>query len=124
MYYQLPFKTGRYIVEEIGEHPNGVLVQVLAVVHHPKQGDLHAPGETDVFFHERKALAYKEKRIVHPNLLKPYDGELPDYNVSLKEAVSRLEDKLKAENTPYHQQALVALNNLKEEYRHYYHIIF
>ncbi|GGA99137.1 kinase [Macrococcus hajekii] len=124
MYYQLPFKTGRYVVEQIGDHPNGALVQILAVIHHPKQGDLHAPGATDVFFHERKALAYREKRIVHPNLLKPFEDEVPDYNESLKAAVLRLEAKLQTEDTDYNKQALKMIGNLKEEYSHYNQLQF
>ncbi|TDM03757.1 sporulation phosphorelay system protein KapB [Macrococcus carouselicus] len=124
MYYQLPFKTGRYVVEQLGDHPNGTLVQVLAVIHHPKQGDLHAPDESPVFFHERKALAYREKRIVHPNLLKPFDEELPHYNESLKAAVLRLEEKLQAEDTDYNRQARRALSNLKDEYHRYHSIQF
>ncbi|KAA1042558.1 sporulation phosphorelay system protein KapB [Macrococcus equipercicus] len=124
MYYQLSFKTGRYIVEKVSDHPNGVVVKVTAVLIHPKQGDLHHPHETEVFFHERKALAQYEKRIVSPNLLKPYDDAVPAYEASLYKAVTAMEEKLAAEPTSFNQLALQKMQSLKKEYAHYYGIKF
>lgn len=123
MYYQLSFKTGKYIVERLDDNEN-TLIQVLAVIFHPKQGDLHHPKEVDVFFHERKALAFKEKRYVSVNLLKPYKEQLPDYATSLKEAVIRLEEKLHEVNTPFNEMSLKNLSLLKEEYTRDYKIQF
>ncbi len=124
MYYQLSFKTGRYIVEQVSEHSNGVVVKVLAVLIHPKQGDLHHPNEQEVFFHERKALGQYEKRVVSPNLLKPYDRELPSYNDSLSAAVTAMEQKLADDDSDYARLALKNMQSLKEEYQHYFGIQF
>lgn len=124
MYYMLNFKTGKYVVEVLEEQTDGTLVQVLAVLRHPKQGDLHHPKDVNVFFHERKALAYKEKRVVHPNLLKPYEETLPSYSDSLKLAVASLEDSLLQEDSSYNKQSLKNIEQLKQEYARDYKIIF
>lgn len=124
MYYQLNFKTGKYVVERLSDQPSGALVQVLAVLRHPRQGDLHHPKEADVFFHERKALAYKEKRIVSDNLLKPYEETLPSYNESLKQAVFQLEQLLSQEESDFNRRSLENIAQLKAEYARYNHIKF
>lgn len=124
MYYKLSYKTGQYIVESLGAHPNGELIQIAAVLIHPRQGDLHHPGAADFFFHERKALSYHEKRIVHPNLLKPYEGNLPDYVSSLQNALSAMEQKLKQSDDDFSRLALKNVQSLKQEYSHYYQVKF
>lgn len=40
------YKTGTYIGEVTGERPGSYVVKVLAVVKHPRQGDLHNPGKS------------------------------------------------------------------------------
>src|SRR5690625_6220440 len=56
------YNSGEYIGRVLEERGNFLLVEVLAVLEHPQQGDLHHLGEVDgVAFHERKALAYREK---------------------------------------------------------------
>jgi hypothetical protein len=55
------YKTGNYIgrLTQIRPDRGKGVVQILAVLRHPVQGDLHQPGQADVpLFHERKALAY------------------------------------------------------------------
>lgn len=62
MLYRFAHKTGVYAVEVVEENGDQVLVKVLQVIKHPKQGDLHNPNEVEgVFFHERKALSLYEK---------------------------------------------------------------
>ncbi|TDM12527.1 sporulation phosphorelay system protein KapB [Macrococcus lamae] len=124
MYYQLSFKTGRYIVEKVSEQQNGIVIKIIAVLIHPKQGDLHHSHETETFFHERKALAQYEKRVVSPNLLKPYSAEVPAYNESLRQAVIVMEKKLVEEDSVFSHLALQKMQSLKEEYTHYYGINF
>ncbi|MCE4955770.1 kinase-associated lipoprotein B [Macrococcoides caseolyticum] len=125
MYFRLMHKSGIYIVEKIEEQPHGVLVSVVSVITHPTQGDLHSRGEIEnVFFHERKALAHREKRIVDANLLKPYTDEVLPYNTSLINAVLKMEQKLKSEDSPFNRKALETLKVLKEDYSRLYKITF
>lgn len=61
MLYRFSHKTGAYGVTIKEENDDQVLVQVEQVIKHPKQGDLHNPGQTEgVFFHERRALSHFE----------------------------------------------------------------
>ncbi|WP_414054089.1 sporulation phosphorelay system protein KapB [Macrococcus equi] len=125
MYFRLMHKSGIYVVEKIQDQPNGVLVQVVSVITHPTQGDLHSRGEVEnVFFHERKALAHYEKRIVDQNLLKSYDQEVLPYKESLIQSVNKMEQKLTSEDTPFNRKALETLNNLKKDYERQYKINF
>ena len=51
MLYRFSHKTGAYGVTIKEENDDQVLVQVEQVIKHPKQGDLHNPGQTEgVFF--------------------------------------------------------------------------
>ncbi|WP_414044668.1 sporulation phosphorelay system protein KapB [Macrococcus equi] len=125
MYFRLMHKSGIYVVEKIQDQSNGVLVQVVSVITHPTQGDLHSRGEVEnVFFHERKALAHYEKRIVDQNLLKSYDQEVLPYKASLIQSVNKMEQKLTSEDTPFNRKALETLNNLKKDYERQYKINF
>lgn len=125
MYFRLMHKTGIYIVEKVQDHPNGVLVSIESVITHPMQGDLHSRGEVEnVFFHERKALSHKEKRVVDENLLKPYTDEVLPYVDSLIQAVSKMEQKLKNEDTPFNRKALATLSNIKCDYERQYKFSF
>lgn len=121
MLYQFPHKTGKYLVEIIDEKQEQYLVQVLAVLKHPKQGDLHHPNEVnDVFFHERKALSQYEKRYTSSQFLKPYDLEKLDYIQSLQYSLSEIENKMKEKNSPYHLQSLKCIEQLKVDYSRQY----
>ncbi len=125
MYFRLMHKTGIYIVEKVQDHPNGVLVSIESVITHPMQGDLHNRGEVEnVFFHERKALSYKEKRVVDENLLKPYTDAVLPYVESLIQAVSKMEQKLKNEDTLFNRKALDMLSNIKYDYERQYKFSF
>ncbi len=110
-------KTGTYIGEITAANPNHYTVRVLAVVKHPMQGDLHNPKQGDVpFFHERKALAYREQTNVPKNMVKPYDGEISDYETSLKEAFYKLKEELEKEDSLFAERSLHCLNELAKEY--------
>lgn len=125
MYFRLMHKTGIYIVEKVQDNPNGVLVSIESVITHPMQGDLHNRGEVEnVFFHERKALSYKEKRVVDENLLKPYTDAVLPYVESLIQAVSKMEQKLKNEDTLFNRKALDTLSNIKYDYERQYKFSF
>lgn len=125
MYFRLMHKTGIYIVEKVQDHPNGVLVSIESVITHPMQGDLHNRGEVEnVFFHERKALSYKEKRVVDENLLKPYTDAVLPYVESLIQSVSKMEQKLKNEDTLFNRKALDTLSNIKYDYERQYKFSF
>lgn len=110
-------KTGIYIGEITAIKEKDYLVRVLAVVKHPMQGDLHHPKEADVpFFHERKALAFREQTNVPKNMVKPYEGEIPNYEASLKEAYERLRTELENDDSLFAQKSLRCLDSLAKEY--------
>lgn len=110
-------KTGKYIGEITQVFPDHYVFKVLAVLKHPAQGDLHHPNEGDVsFFHERKALAFGEQANIPRKTAKPYNGEIPDYDASLKTAVCELMEKLEKEDTLYSRKSIAALKSLMKEY--------
>ncbi|WP_349407319.1 sporulation phosphorelay system protein KapB [Pseudalkalibacillus sp. SCS-8] len=114
------YKTGRYIGEVIDFKPKlqKAVVKVLAVLVHPKQGDLHAPNQVDVqFFHERKALAYTEKALVPLSNIKRYEGEIPDYQSSLMEALHKQMDDLKKEDSDFAKASYQKLEILVNDYQ-------
>ncbi|UBH13761.1 kinase-associated lipoprotein B [Macrococcus armenti] len=121
MYFRLMHKTGIYIVEHLESRQNGELVQVINVITHPTQGDLHNRNEVEnVFFHERRALSYKEKRIVDKNLLKPFEDDVLSYEDSLRNAINKMEEKLKSDDNAFNKQSLLMLQNLKDDYAKQY----
>ncbi|PKR83858.1 kinase-associated lipoprotein B [Heyndrickxia camelliae] len=114
-------KTGKYVGEITACHPDRYLVKTLAVLKHPMQGDLHHPKETDVaFFHERKALAYREQTNIPLKMVKPFDGEVPDYTESLRDAFNKLYSELKSSDTPFNQRSIECLDNILKEYESMY----
>lgn len=117
MLYRFAHKTGSYGVIIKEENENQVLVQVEQVIKHPKQGDLHSPTETEnVFFHERKALSHFEKRYTTKSHLKSFtEDELP-YEQSLQQAITKLELKLKDQDTLHAKKSLENLQQLKKDY--------
>ncbi|WP_065412241.1 kinase-associated lipoprotein B [Pseudobacillus wudalianchiensis] len=117
------YKTGKYIGEVSGVHSDGYTVKILAVLRHPAQGDLHHPKQVDVpFFHERKALAYTERANIPAATVKPYEGSIPDYNESLKEAVAALQHRLEQEESDFSRKSLEALQAIKREYELMYNL--
>lgn len=112
------YKSGKYI-GEVADQPGltKLPVRVLAVLKHPAQGDIHHPGQADVsMFHQRKALAYQEIAAVPPQVIQPFDGDIPDYRESLKTALDKEIDKLEGKQDAYAQQALAELYELRKEY--------
>jgi kinase-associated protein B len=84
------YKSGEYIGEIVELRPSKAAVQVLAVLKHPDQGDLHHPMEADVsMFHQRRALSHREVALVPMNSLRRYDGPIPEYRESLLTAIER-----------------------------------
>ncbi|MFC2947143.1 kinase-associated lipoprotein B [Virgibacillus sediminis] len=117
------YKSGTYIGKVVEERGSHYLVEVLAVAKHPMQGDLHNPGQVEgVFFHERKALAHHEKMNVKKPAVHAYPNAIPEYGISLKQAVEAYREKLTSEKTAYNDKALQTLNGLEENYyrKHFY----
>ncbi|OXM13687.1 sporulation phosphorelay system protein KapB [Paenibacillus herberti] len=93
---QFSYKTGEYAGRIVEEGSPRSVVETLAVLRHPEQGDLHNPYNPDVpFFHERKALAHREKALVLNREIKPFAASvLPDYNESRERAVQQALEEL------------------------------
>ncbi len=111
------YKTGRYIGEIVDIKSPKAVVKVLAVMKHPTQGDLHNPKQLDVpLFHQRKALAEFEKANVPMTAINHYEGSVPDYNDSLKEALDTQSAELKHEGGRWAEASLTELEKLKDDY--------
>ena len=111
------YKTGKYIGEITDIRPEHILVKVLAVAKHPMQGDLHHPKDADVpFFHERKALSYREQANIPKKMVKPFEEEVPDYQSSLKEAVNNLKAELTNDSSQWAIQSLKNIEVLEKDY--------
>lgn len=117
-------KTGKYIGEITAIRIDGYTVRILAVLTHPLQGDLHHPKQVDVpFFHERKALAFREQANIPLKMARPYDGAIPDYKASLRNAVNKLYADLASQSDdPFSIQSLEALKGVMKEYELMYAI--
>lgn len=90
-YVSVTYKTGTYIAKIVETSPPRTLVEIAAVVEHPLQGDLHHPFEPDVpLFHERRAAANREKVWVPSAFVERYEGEVPEYDESLRRAWGEL----------------------------------
>lgn len=111
------YKTGKYIGEITLEKPDQCLIRVLAVLKHPQQGDLHNPKMVDVpFFHERRALAYREQVYIPKTYVKHYEGDIPPYVESLKKAVTEYKMKLNEEDSEWANLSIEKLNTLENDY--------
>ncbi|MBS4195200.1 kinase-associated lipoprotein B [Lederbergia citri] len=119
-------KTGKYIGEITAVNQDTYTVRCLTVLNHPRQGDLHHPNEVDVpFFHERKALAYREQANIPVKMVKPYEDDVLDYKESLITAVQKLKDQLEAKpDDAYSLKSLQALEGVIKEYELMYSIHF
>ena len=110
-------KTGKYIGEVTEDRNNAYLVRILAVLKHPMQGDLHNPKQTDVtMFHQRRALSFREQTNVPKNMVKPYEGEIPEYQASLKEAVATMKETLLEIDNEFNRLSLQQLEELEKDY--------
>lgn len=111
------YKSGKYIGEITDIRPQHYLVKVLAVQKHPMQGDIHHPKDTDVgIFHERRALAYREQTNVPIKMVKPFDGDIPDYKASLRIAVSEIKKELSEASSPWADKCLELVHSLEKDY--------
>ncbi|PYZ98206.1 kinase [Alteribacter lacisalsi] len=111
------YKTGKYIGEVTDIKKDRYVVQVKAVLKHPRQGDLHNPGQTDVpLFHERRALGEREKTNVPKAMVKRFDGTVPDYRTSLKEAVENEKAALKEDTSDWAKKAYEKMETLEQDY--------
>ncbi|MEW9677057.1 sporulation phosphorelay system protein KapB [Lentibacillus sp. L22] len=109
------YNSGVYIGKVKEDRGDRFLVEVLAVIKHPMQGDLHHPGvaEGNVFFHARKALAHHEKMNVAKAVVYPYDDSIPDYHQSLQASVNNMKEKLMQKDTAFSKEALKKLIDLE-----------
>lgn len=111
------YKTGKYIGEITDIRPQHYLMRVLAVVKHPMQGDLHSPKDADVLiFHERRALSHREQANIPKPMVKPFEGEIPDYQESLKTAVDKMKKELAETPSNFAELSLQALESLEKDY--------
>ncbi|MFU0788498.1 MAG: kinase-associated lipoprotein B [Virgibacillus proomii] len=111
------YRSGTYIGKVIADKGDRYVIEVLAVKKHPMQGDLHHPNETeDVFFHQRKALAFHEKTNVKKAAVHPYTESIPDYTTSLKQVVEDYKEKLYQQDSAYNKAALSCLEQLEKVY--------
>lgn len=111
------YKTGEYI-GEIVETPTHLkaAVQILAVVKHPTQGDLHHPMDPNVpFFHQRRALAHREIALMPLQTVRPYTGLVPDYKESLEKAL-KADMQTLTRTVQWANRCLQELEQLKKEY--------
>ncbi|WP_338131387.1 sporulation phosphorelay system protein KapB [Cohnella rhizosphaerae] len=68
-------KTGQYIGKIASVDERRALVEIMAVLRHPQQGDLHSAYDPDAaLFHERRASAEREKVWVMLRDAVPYAG--------------------------------------------------
>lgn len=111
------YKTGKYIGEIIMVKDSNYTMRVLAVINHPTQGDLHNPNQVDgVFFHERRALAYREGVNIPAVYVKPFEGDVPTYEDSLRDALHKEITELEADGSPFALKSIEALQNLEKDY--------
>ncbi len=112
------YKSGEYVGELIQLERPKAKVRMLAVRKHPTQGDLHHPEQADVaFFHERRALSYREVANVFASELEPYDGaEAPDYRASLEAALHAEIAAMEARGDAFGRRCRAALEKLKQDY--------
>lgn len=111
------YKTGKYLGEITDIRPQHYLVRVLAVAKHPIQGDLHSPKDTkDVFFHERRALAFKEQANIPLKMVKPFTNHIPEYMDSLKIAVENMKQELQEEASEWALKSLLLMESLEKDY--------
>lgn len=113
------YNSGVYIGKLIEDRGSRYLVEVHAVEKHPRQGDLHHPGKAEgegVLFHERKALAFREKMNAAKSAVFPFDGEKPNYNESLKKSVDEAKEKLIKKDTAVNKKAMDRLEGLEKHF--------
>ncbi|MNI11478.1 Kinase-associated lipoprotein B precursor [compost metagenome] len=111
------YKTGEYIGEVVELSGSAkVAVKILAVRTHPTQGDLHHPNDGGVaFFHQRRALAFQEIALMPLTTIKPFTGNVPAYQDSLKRAFEAQVQEL-SNLHEWSKRSLQELEQLQAEY--------
>ncbi|HYK72707.1 MAG TPA: kinase-associated lipoprotein B [Pseudoneobacillus sp.] len=111
------YKTGKYIGEITDTRPEHYLVRTLAVLKHPMQGDLHNPKEIGFgFFHERKALAFREQANIPKKMVRAFDDPIPAYEDSLKISIEKLRAELVNDDSEWAILSLKNIEILEKEY--------
>lgn len=111
------YNSGIYIGKLLEDRRNFQLIEILAVLKHPTQGDLHNPGKIEgVAFFERKALGFKEKANIQRRKVKPYDGDIPEYVESLKKSLNQLKEELSRLDNPFNNKSLEKLADLEKHF--------
>ncbi|MGM0902766.1 MAG: kinase-associated lipoprotein B [Bacillota bacterium] len=111
------YKTGKYAGEITDIRPEHYLVRVLAVLKHPMQGDLHSPKDVEVgFFHERRALAFREQANIPMKMVKPFENDIPDYQTSLKDAIAQFKEALQNDESQWAAQSIKNIETLEKDY--------
>jgi len=111
------YKTGKYAGEITDIRPEHYLIRVLAVLKHPMQGDLHNPKDVEVgIFHERRALAFREQANIPKKMVKPFEGDIPDYQSSLKDAITNFKEALQNDESPWAAQSIKNIETLEKDY--------
>ncbi|WP_335870357.1 kinase-associated lipoprotein B [Bacillus sp. 2205SS5-2] len=119
------YKTGKYIGELTNENDISYVVRILAVLKHPVQGDLHHPKQVNQgFFHERKALAFREQANIPKTMVKPFQGEIPNYQDSLHHTFHELLSTLQQGDSIYAQKSIETLRSIQREYELMYNMTF
>jgi kinase-associated protein B len=111
------YKTGKYIGEITDIRPHHYLVRIKSVLKHPMQGDLHHPKQVNVpIFHERRALALNEQTNIPKAMVKRYEGHIPDYEESLRNALAEMKAELKKDDSEWAKRSLTIIKSLEKEY--------
>lgn len=114
---KVEYNSGTYVGKIIEDRRNSWLIETQAILKHPTQGDLHNPNQTEgVAFHERKALAHREKFNGRKRKTTVFTGEVPDYVDSLKDSFAQLKKELEMRNDDYGNLALARLADLDESF--------
>jgi|HigsolmetaGSP11D_1036233.scaffolds.fasta_scaffold09859_2 kinase-associated protein B len=111
-------KTGEYVAKFLSyRNEKYAVVEILAVLKHPTQGDLHFPNRVDVpLFHQRRAHAFREKVVVNHHAITSFDGEIPDYESSLKKAVEDKIAALEVKGNEWAQKSIALIKDLEKDY--------
>ncbi|WP_127534748.1 sporulation phosphorelay system protein KapB [Paenibacillus kobensis] len=114
---RMTYKTGEYAGKIVESGGARAVVQVLAVLKHPQQGNLHHPYDPDVpVFHERKALSHNEKALAVYSDLSPYTGAVPEYMDSLVRALEEEAESLDRLRR-WAERGLATLEIVKQDYK-------
>ena len=111
------YKTGKYIGEVTNSRPGSYVVKVLAVLKHPVQGDLHNVKQADVpFFHERRALAFREQTNIPEQMVKNMKEKFGLYRVT-KISIRNSNEFIFEDDSPFAERSLKTLQQLKKDYK-------